>query len=143
MVALSQSTKSISAKSIQRKWHLIDMNGKVLGREAGAIAQILMGKSKVNYAPYLDGGDFVVVINAKDLEVTGKKRDEKEYDSYSGYPGGRTVTSFKRLIEARPDAVVRNAVAGMLPKNKLRQKRLARLYIYADDKHPYTNKFTS
>ena len=143
MVALSQSTKSISAKSIQRKWHLIDVGGKILGREAGDIAQILMGKSKVTFVPYLDNGDFVVVINAKDLEVTGKKRDEKEYDAYSGYPGGRKVTSFKRLIEARPDAVVRNAVAGMLPKNKLRQKRLARLYIYADDKHPYTNKFTS
>lgn len=143
MVALSQSTKSISAKTIKRQWHLIDMNGKILGREAGSIAQILMGKSKVTYAPYLDGGDYVVVINAKDLEVTGKKADEKEYDAYSGYPGGRKVTSFKRLMEARPDAVLRNAVAGMLPKNKLRQKRLARLFIYANDKHPYANKFTS
>ena len=143
MVALSQSTKSISAKSIQRKWHLIDVGGKILGREAGDIAQILMGKSKVTFVPYLDNGDYVVVINAKAVEVTGKKREEKEYDSYSGYPGGRRVTTFKRLIEDRPDAVLRNAVAGMLPKNKLRQKRLARLYIYADDKHPYQNKFTS
>lgn len=143
MVALSQSTKSISAKSIQRKWHLIDVNGKILGREAVAIAQILMGKSKVNYVPYLDNGDYVVVLNAAAIEVSGKKRDEKEYDFYSGYPGGRRVTTFKRLIEEKPDAVLRNAVAGMLPKNKLRQKRLARLFIYADDKHPYQNKFTS
>lgn len=143
MVALSQSTKSISAKSIQRKWHLIDVSGKILGREAVAIAQLLMGKSKVNYVPYLDNGDSVVVINAKQVEVTGKKRDEKEYDSYSGYPGGRSTTTFKRLIERKPDAVIRNAVAGMLPKNKLRQKRLARLFIYSDDKHPYGNKFSS
>lgn len=143
MVRISHATKPISAKDIQRAWHIIDLDGKVLGREIPRIADLLQGKHKVNFAPYLDSGDNVVIINAAKLVVTGKKAQQKEYTNFSGYPGGLRNVSFEHMMEKKPEEVVRHAVSGMLPKNKLRDRRLARLHIYADAKHPFEHVVTS
>lgn len=140
MVNLTKSTKSVSVKDIKREWHLLDVNNKVLGRAATEISGLLQGKSKTTYVPYLDSGDYVVVVNAKKIVVTGKKKDEKIYTQYSGYPGGLRKITFKEMMIRRPTEAVYRAVSGMLPKNKLRDRRLARLYIYPEDKHPYENK---
>lgn len=137
MASITKSTKPISSTDINRSWHIIDLDGKVLGRAAQEISTLLQGKLKVNYAPYLDAGDNVVVINAKKVIVTGKKAESKEYTRYSGYPGGLTTETFAALIVRRPDEVIRRAVSGMLPKNKLRDRRLARLHIFPDARHPH------
>ena len=141
MVNLTHSTKSVREKDIKRNWHLIDVKGKVLGRVISEVAKLLQGKHKSDYADYLDSGDFVVVINVKDIVVTGKKSATKDYTSYSGYPGGLKSIKFQDLLKKNPDKLIRHAVSGMLPKNKLRDKRLARLHVYSDDQHPYKNKF--
>lgn len=137
MAIVTQSTKPVSAKTIQRKWHIIDLKGQILGRAANEIAELLIGKSKVNFVPYLDMGDFVVVTNAKEVKVTGRKMNDKMYQSFSGYPDGLKEIPLKRMMENQPEDVIRNAVSGMLPKNKLRKLRLARLFIFKDEKHPY------
>ena len=142
MKRITQTTKSIKEHEIKRNWHLIDMSGKVLGRSIPQIVQYLVGKHKVNYVPYLDSGDYVVVINTRHLVLTGKKAQAKTYGQYSGYPGGLLVRSFERMLKENPETLVRHAVSGMLPKNKTRDTRLARLYIYQDDNHPYKEKFT-
>jgi large subunit ribosomal protein L13 len=141
MKNLTKSTKSISEKELKPEWHLINMEGKILGRTTPKIAILLMGKHKTNYVSYLDSGDSVVVINAQKVVLTGKKSLSKIYSYYSGYPSGLRKVSFEKMIEKNPTEVVRRAVSGMLPKNKLRDRRLARLFIYADDKHPYEEKF--
>ena|SRR3989344_971598 len=143
MVNLTHSTKSVSEKDIKRDWHLIDVKGKVLGRIISEVAKLLQGKHKPVYADYLDSGDFVVVINVKDITVTGKKSVTKAYTSYSGYPGGLKSIVFQDLLKKNPDKLIRHAVSGMLAKNKLRDKRLARLHVYSDDEHPYKNKFAT
>lgn len=143
MTGLTQSTKSIKAKDIERKWHIIDAKGKVLGRLSTEIAVLLIGKSKVNYVDYLDCGDEIVVINAKEIVLTGKKAHTKTYDSFSGYPGGLSKISFEHMMARKPGEVIRHAVSGMLPKNKLRDKRLARLHVFAADAHTFVDKFIS
>lgn len=135
------STKSLKEQSIERNWHLIDISGKVLGRTTPEIAKLLQGKHKRNYASYLDCGDYVVVINAKKLVVTGHKADQKTYTHYSGYPGGLRTKTFATLMEKNPKKIIENAVSGMLPKNKFRSDRLRRMYIFEDAKHPYEEKF--
>ena len=141
MVNLTISTKPVKAKEIKRDWHLIDASSKILGRLAPEIVKVLQGKHKRNYVPYLDMGDYVVVINAKKVIVSGKKADQKIYTRYSGYPGGLKEISFNKLLEEKPEEIVKRAVSGMLPKNKLRKKRLARLYVFADENHPFADKF--
>ena len=141
MVNLTISTKPVKAKEIKRDWHLIDASSKILGRLAPEIVKLLQGKHKRNYVPYLDMGDYVVVINAKKVIVSGKKDDQKIYTRYSGYPGGLKEISFNKLLEEKPEEIVKRAVSGMLPKNKLRKKRLARLYVFADENHPFADKF--
>lgn len=141
MKNLTKSTKSLSAKEIARDWHLIDVNGKILGRISPEIARFLQGKHKLHYVPYLDGGDYVVVINAKKVKITGKKKKSKIYTHYSGYPGGLKHYSLGELLENKPIEVIKRAVSGMLPKNKLRNKRLSRLFIFPDEKYPYEEKF--
>lgn len=141
MVQIKKSTRPISAAEIKRGWHIFDMAGKTLGRVVPEIATLLQGKHKVAYAPYLDTGDHVVVINAEKVQVTGKKTDQKEYEKFSGYPGGLKTLTFKQMMERRPEDVVRYAVSGMLPKNKHRDQRLARLHIYKGEHHPYSEKF--
>ena len=129
-------------KDIKRNWHLIDAEGKILGRLAGDVARLLMGKHKVNFAKHMDMGDNVVVINASKVVVTGKKMEDKVYFSHSGYPGGFKEVSYKKLIKENPREVIIRAVAGMLPKNRTQKKRLTRLKVYADSNHKYRQMFT-
>lgn len=143
MTQQTKSTRSISSKEISRSWHLVDLQGKTLGREIPRISELLQGKHKVNFVPYLDNGDFVVVINAKELKVTGKKASQKEYQYYSGYPGGQKTVPFKEMMAKNPKEIVRHAVTGMLPKTKLRDTRLSRLYIFEGSEHPYADRFNS
>ena len=125
MVQTSKSTRSISSKEISRSWHLIDLKGKTLGREIPRISELLQGKQKVSYVPYLDNGDFVVVINSTEVKVTGKKESQKEYTYYSGYPSGLREVTYKEMMKKNPNEIIRHAVSGMLPKNKLRDVRLS------------------
>lgn len=136
-----KKTKTTKKSEIIRGWHLVDAEGKILGRVATEIANLLMGKSKPYWVPHLDCGDYVVVINAAKVKVSGKKAEQKKYYSHSGYPGGFREISFKEQLGKDPRKIIKHAVAGMLPKNKLRDKRLARLKIFVDEKHPYLEKF--
>ncbi|MEK7521236.1 MAG: 50S ribosomal protein L13 [Patescibacteria group bacterium] len=124
----------------KREWHLVDVEGKVLGRVSTDIAQKLMGKNKKTYAPQADEGDYVVVINAGKVRVTGKKEKDKIYYSHSGYPGGLKARSVAQVRATNPTRLIELAVKRMLPKNRLQAKRMARLKIYASDQHPYADK---
>ena len=141
MTTLTKITKPISEPTIKRGWHLVDMKGKVLGRELPRISTLLQGKHKVTYVPNLDSGNNVVVINASHLLLTGDKMDTKIYDHFSGYPGGLKRTKASDLLKNNPARMILNGVGGMLPKNKLRDNRLARLFVFAEDKHPYAEEF--
>lgn len=134
------STNALSAKSIQRNWHHIDAKNQTLGRLAVGVAQILMGKGKVNYVPYLDMGDFVVITNAAQIKVTGKKAQDKKYYSHSGYPGGLRTQTFSGLIVSKPEEIIKHAVKGMLPNNKLRNKMLKKLFVFPSSSHPYSKQ---
>lgn len=140
MTTLTKITKPVSETEIKKSWHLIDLKGKVLGRELPRISTLLQGKHKVNYVPNIDSGDYVVVINASHLVLTGDKMDKKMYDHFSGYPGGLKKTKASDLLKNNPARMVLNGVGGMLPKNKLRDKRLARLFVFGDDKHSYAKE---
>jgi large subunit ribosomal protein L13 len=131
------STNVVQAGNIQRNWHQIDAKGKILGRLATQIADLLRGKSKVNFVPYLDMGDYVVVTNAKQIKVTGKKSTQKRYVRHSGYPGGLKVEMFDKVLERKPEEIIRHAVKGMLPKNKLADKMILKLHVYATGEHPF------
>lgn len=133
-------TKPTQEKNISRKWHLVDVKGKVLGRVATEIAQKLMGKGKPNFVRNLDCGDYVVVVNGAHVEVTGKKETQKLYGAYSGYPGGLKQKQLWQVRKEKPSLLIRHAVFGMLPKNKLRDRLITRLYIYAGSDHPYKEK---
>jgi large subunit ribosomal protein L13 len=119
-------------------WWLIDAENKVLGRLATQIATLLIGKSKPNYLPWKNDGDFVICINAEKVVVTGKKEKNKFYKRYSGYPSGLKIISLSRMRKEHPERLIYHAVSGMLPKNKLRAKRLRRLKVYAGPTHPHT-----
>ena len=142
MVNVSKSTQSDKESEIKRSWHLIDAKKQIVGRLATEIATILMGKKKTNYVSYLDSGDTVVVVNAAQLVITGSKGENKLYSRYSGYPGGLTKETYNEIMKKDPTKIIRHAVSGMLPKNKHRDQRLARLFVYKDEKHPYAAKFT-
>lgn len=135
------STNNLKAKDIKRAWHLIDVKGKILGRVAGEIATKLMGKHKPNFVPYLDNGDFVVVVNASDVKVTGKKETDKKYFRHSGYPGGDKVEVLGDLRKRRPEEVIKQAVMGMLPKTRLGKKMIKKLHIFAGSKHNFEKQF--
>lgn len=137
MTQLTKVTKPISATEIKREWHLIDVKGKVIGRVLTQISTLLQGKNKSNYSANIDMGDYVVVINAGLLRFTGNKMKTKVYDSFSGYPGGLKKETAAELLKKNPTRIVINGASGMLPKNKLRDKRIARLFVFADDKHTY------
>lgn len=134
-------TQSTQAKDIERNWFLFDVKDKVLGRVATEIAAKLMGKAKPNFVRNLDCGDTVVVINASHVAVTGKKEKQKLYGKYSGYPGGLKEKELWQVRKEKPTILIRHAVFGMLPKNKLRDRLITRLYIYPEAEHPYQNKF--
>ena len=135
-------TKVTQKSEIKRQWHLLDARVESFGRLAVKIAAWLQGKDKIYYTPALDSGDFVVVINARQLKSTGNKLEQKIYTHYSGYPGGLKKISLQEQLLKRPELVIKKAVSGMLPKNKLRDCRLARLKIFKAEKHPYDEKFS-
>lgn len=141
MANLTKSTKPIKLKEIKEKWHLIDAKNKILGRLASLIAKLLAGKDKVNYVPYLDSGNKVVVINTDYLLVTGRKEEQKKYRHYSGYPGGLKTRSYRQQMKKDSTEILRRAVSGMLAKNKLRKKRLAKLFIFPNKNNPFKDKF--
>lgn len=138
---MEQSTKSTKISDIKRSWHLIDAKGQVLGRVATQIALKLMGKSKTNFVRNMDCGDYVVVINAAHFVTTGKKEVEKMYGNYSGHPGGLKSKALWQVREETPKEPMKRAVYGMLPKNKLRDRLITRLYIFSEEKHTFVEKF--
>ena len=121
----------------ERKWHLIDADGAVLGRLAAQVADILRGKNKAVYTPHLDAGDFVVVINAEKVKVTGKKETAKEYMTYSGWKGGEKYTTVEQLRAKHPEELIHHAVKGMIPKNRLGRVLLTKLKVFKGPKHPH------
>ena len=131
--------KTYSAKplEVERKWYLIDAEGKTLGRLATLVANLLRGKHKPQYTPHIDTGDFVIIINAEKIKVTGKKETDKKYYRHSGFPGGLKVTSFRELMEKDPRKAIEKAVKGMLPHNTLGQEQFNKLKVYAGSEHPH------
>ena|SRR3989344_3765537 len=134
-------TTPISSKDIKRNWHLVDLSGQTLGRVSTIIAELLIGKGKVNRAPNLDMGDFVVAINSSKIVVTGKKLSDKKYRRHSGYPGGFREETLGEMMEKDSRKVIEKSVKGMLPKNKLQAPRLTRLKVFKDASHPYLSQF--
>ena len=130
-------TTALRTQDIEQKWCLIDCSGKTLGRLSVKVANILRGKNKPEYTPNSDVGDFVVLVNAKNLKVTGSKNEDKIYYRHTGYPGGIKQISFKDLLNKDPEKVLRLAVKGMLPKNKLNRQVIKKLKVYAGEEHPH------
>jgi large subunit ribosomal protein L13 len=130
-------THSTKPSEIEREWYVVDAEGQTLGRLASEIAKVLRGKHKPIYTPHLDTGDFVVVINAEKVHVTGRKMDQKMYYRHSGYPGGLTAVTLREQLQKHPTRVIRSAVKGMLPHNRLGRAMMRKLKVYAGDAHPH------
>jgi len=122
---------------VEHKWLLVDADGAVLGRMATKLAMILMGKNKPTYTPHVDMGDFVVVVNAEKIRLTGNKAEVKTYESYSGYPGGHKYTSYAKMLERKPEKILELAVRRMLPKTQMGRKALSKLKIYSGPEHEH------
>lgn len=135
--------KTYQAKpaEVKREWHMVDAKGKVLGDISVQIARKLMGKQKVTFTPHVDSGDYVVVINAKEVVVTGKKVSDKKYYSHSGIPKGFKEVSYAQQMEKDPRKIIEHAVKGMLPKNKQQARRMTRLKVFVGDSHTFADKF--
>ena len=130
-------TKSYKSGNVEKNWHLVDAKDKVLGRLAAKIATILSGKNKAQYSPNADLGDFVVVVNAEKVKVTGNKFSQKNYYHHTGYPGGLKTKSFEKMQEDSPEKIIEKAVKGMLPKNKLANQIIKKLKVYSGSVHPH------
>jgi large subunit ribosomal protein L13 len=132
--------KTISAKEseVEKKWHLIDADGLVVGRPASRVAAILRGKHKPIFTPHVDTGDFVVIINASKVRLTGNKLQQKAYYHHTGYPGGIKKEMAKDLMKTAPDEIIRKAVKGMLPKNSLGRRQFSKLKVYSGPEHPHS-----
>jgi large subunit ribosomal protein L13 len=130
-------TFNAKASEIEQRWYVVDAEGQTLGRLATQIADTLRGKRKPEYTPHIDTGDFVVVVNAEKIAVTGKKREEKLYYRHSGYPGGLRVRTLAEQLDRQPTEVLRKAVKGMLPRNRLARRQITKLKIYAGPEHPH------
>ncbi len=137
MDTLSYKTKSAKNTEVVRQWHVVDVEGLVLGRVCSKIASVLRGKHKPSYTAHVDTGDYVIVLNADKVRLTGAKMDDKEYLSYTGYPGGQRSINAKDLMVKKPTAVVEKAIKGMLPKNKLGRAMIKKLFVYAGPEHPH------
>lgn len=133
-------TAATKMSDIRREWHLVDVKGKTLGRISTEIALLLMGKGKPYFVRNLDCGDYVVAVNVKDIQVTGKKEEQKVYYRYSGYPGGLRAQTLGDLRQKKPEDIVIHAVKGMLPQNKLRDKMLKRFFVFVGEEHSYEDK---
>lgn len=131
-------TRFIKTEDANRKWYIIDAKDQVLGRLATRVARIIRGKEKAIFTPNFDTGDFVIVVNADKIKVTGKRATMKTYFSHSGYPGGVKVKTFTEVMQKNPEFVIENAVKGMLPKNRLGKKLFKKLKVYAGEDHPHT-----
>lgn len=134
------STNVVSSRDIKRTWYHIDAKGKVLGRLAVEVADKLRGKSKVNFVPYLDLGDYVVVTNASLIKVTGKKMTDKKYTRHSGFPGGLRVDSFDQMLKTKPEKIIEHAVKGMLPSNKLGDVLIKKLHVFPGESHKFNKQ---
>lgn len=130
-------TYTARAEDMEREWFLVNAEGKTLGRLASEIAQVLRGKHKPIYTPHLDCGDYVIVVNAEKVRVTGRKLDQKMYYHHTGYPGGIKSISLRNQLQKHPERVLQAAVRGMLPKNRLGRRMLKKLKVYAGDSHPH------
>ena len=139
-MGFKEKMKSYIAKKdeVNREWYLIDAKDQVVGRLASKIATILRGKDKPTYTPHVDTGGFVVVINADKVKLTGKKWQEKKYFRYTGYPGGLREITAEKLLQKKPEELIKHAVKGMLPKNRLGRKLFKKLKVYKGDSHPHT-----
>ena len=137
MDSLSYKTISVNASTATKEWVVIDANGEVLGRLASQVAKILRGKNKPSYTPHVDCGDYVIVINADKVKLTGKKMTDKVYTRHSGYPGGRRYTTPEEYLQKKPTFLVENAVKGMLPRTRLGAVLLKNLKVYAGEEHPH------
>ncbi|MBS1687247.1 MAG: 50S ribosomal protein L13 [Bacteroidetes bacterium] len=134
---LSFRTESANEKIVERKWHVIDATNQTLGRMSSRIATILRGKNKAYYTPHFDCGDYVIVINAGKVKLTGNKMEDKDYITYSGHPGGQKHEAAKELIQRRPTVMIERAVKGMLPKNRLGRAMYSKLFVYEGAEHPH------
>lgn len=134
---LVQPSYSAKKDEITREWYIVDAEGQTLGRLASKVAKILQGKHKPIYTPHIDTGDFVIIINAEKINVTGNKANTKVYRKHSGYPGGLKEVSYKRLLEKQPEQIIRYAIKGMMPKTILGKQMLKKLKVYAGPNHPH------
>jgi len=134
---MKQKSYHMKESEVKKEWVIVDANDQILGRTATKVAMILMGKCKANFTPSMEMGDFVIVINADKIKVTGKKESEKKYYHHSGYAGGLKTISYKDLKAKHPERILREAVLGMLPKNRLRAKMIKNLKIYVGENHPH------
>lgn len=132
-----KSTHFFKQNEIEQKWYLVDAQGQTLGRIATQVAKVLRGKHKPVFTPNIDAGDFVIVVNAEKVKVTGKRTEMKEYFHYTGYPGGTVFESFRDLVKKNPQRVIEHAVKGMLPHNRLGRRILKKLKVYAGTEHPH------
>jgi large subunit ribosomal protein L13 len=132
-----QKTYSAKPGEVDRRWYVVDAEGQILGRLATQIADALRGKNKPQYTPHVDTGDFVIVVNAEKIAVTGKKLDDKRYYRHSGYPGGLRSRTLREQLDRQPTEVIRKAVKGMLPRNRLARAQITKLKVYAGPEHPH------
>jgi len=130
-------TRFIKAEDADRKWYVVDATDQVLGRMAAQVARVIRGKNKAVFTPNMDTGDFVIIINADKVKMTGKRELQKTYFSHSGYPGGVKIRSYAEMMAKNPEAVIQKAVRGMLPKNRLGRQLVKKLKVYTGDKHPH------
>jgi len=135
---LSFKTKSANEKIVVRDWYVVDATNQTLGRMCSKIASVLRGKNKVYFTPHFDCGDYVIVVNASKVVLTGNKMEEKEYQTYSMYPGGQKIETAKEMNARRPELMIERAVKGMLPKNRLGRAMVKKMFVYDTPNHPHT-----
>ena len=133
-------TRSTRPEDVTRAWYVVDARDQILGRLASQVAAVLRGKHKPSFTPHVDGGDYVVIVNAGEIEVTGRKRENKMYYRHSGYPGGLRSTTLGRTLETHPERVLERAVSGMLPKGPLGRQMARKLKVYAGSEHPHAGQ---
>ncbi len=138
MDTLSYKTKSANKETVERKWWIVDAEDQVLGRMCTGISHYLRGKHKPSFTPHVDCGDYIIVINAEKILMTGNKWNDKEYQRYSGYPGGQKSTTAKQMLVKKPEFIIENAVKGMLPKNKLSKQVFKKLFVCVGPDHPHS-----